>query len=330
MAPHKTPCKWTDDHIETMLDSLYGQKAGFGQGGNLQNFHFQVACDAVNNKCSALQNQPKTVSVHGTAIAAYHMTMLSTALVLVTPLPVKGQCVFLASMQSQPAASQGNAEIKDKETQEVEKDAENAHIQASSYNAHDKTPVKYSDNEDVLVLSSQKMAETLGLLKIKHQASDEQSEPGLQWKKSRPSCVQVLIDVNKHMDHAQLLLALLLQRHQPTVKILLPIPAQCEHHLQDADKVTEFLRYLGKNPALVITYNTLVALELAELHCAYVKQYLQEYEEKEERRALGMYCRYRITKIVILPIPVQCANHPSTFAVPSYPAKHLPSTPLHG
>ena len=53
-----------------------------------------------------------------------------------TAVPVKGQRVFTASMQSQPAASQGDAEVEDEGTQEGEKDVEDAYIQAVSQDVH--------------------------------------------------------------------------------------------------------------------------------------------------------------------------------------------------
>ena len=148
---------------------------------------------------------------------------------------------------------------------------------------------------------------------MKRQASDEQSEPGSQRKKSRPSGVQALIDANKRMDRVGDILenAFSLLGSASSGPAAPKTPTCCEdiiadsspvrarkaaasaatlemQHLQDAVKVTKFLRYLEENPASVITYNTLVAPELAELRRAYVKQCLQEYEEKEERRVLGM------------------------------------------
>ena len=148
---------------------------------------------------------------------------------------------------------------------------------------------------------------------MRRQASDEQSEPGSQRKKSRPSGVQALIDANKRMDRVGDILENAFSllgsassgpaapktptRREDIIADSSPVRARKAaasaatlemQHLQDAVKVTKFLRYLEENPASVITYNTLVAPELAELRCAYVKQCLQEYEEKEERRALGM------------------------------------------
>ncbi|KAL7277974.1 hypothetical protein ACG7TL_007927 [Trametes sanguinea] len=354
MAPRKPPCKWTDDHLETMLDSLYTQKAGFGQGGNPQNSHFQAACDAVNDEYGASQNQPKTLRsifaglrawdsrsglsyddaeygcgvddstqdqwmkhlAEHKAIAPYRNTpwkWYAQMKTICTAVPVKGQRVFSASMQSQPAAPQDDAEDEEAEPLSGEKDTEDTQTQVSTQNVCDKTPVEYSDDEDVLVSASQKVAGTPGLLKMKRQASDEQPEPGSQRKKSRPSGVQALIDANKRMDRVGDILENAFSvlgsaasgvaapktptRHGDSVADSSPMRARKAaasaatlemQHLGDVVKVTKFLRYLEENPASVITYNTLVAPELAELRQAYVKQCLQEYEEKEERRALGM------------------------------------------
>lgn len=50
---------WLNEHIETFLDTLLAQKAGFGQGGNPQAKHIQAAVDAVNIKFGGTQNTKK-------------------------------------------------------------------------------------------------------------------------------------------------------------------------------------------------------------------------------------------------------------------------------
>lgn len=59
-------------------------------------------------------------------------------------------------------------------------------------------------------------------------------------------------------------------------------------HLGDAVEVTKFLVYLERKPQAVVTYNSLTAPQFDPLRRAYVKQCLKNYEEEEERKAMGL------------------------------------------
>ncbi len=58
-------CKWEEEHIQTLLDTLLTLKAGFGQGGNPHSSDLHAAMEAINTKYNNTQNKLKPIESVG-------------------------------------------------------------------------------------------------------------------------------------------------------------------------------------------------------------------------------------------------------------------------